>query len=130
MGSKRSSEARRRRRQRVLPQIEKVYEELFEKFPNTFFRDSAEIRPLKKGIYHDIRGTLAVSSRILHGAIGLYTQRRPYSRALVDGKDRIDLSGKSVEPVTEEERQHALALLIKTKRRGQEKSNTVDKAGE
>ncbi len=130
MGSKRSSEARKRRRQRVLPQIEKVYEELFEKFPNTFFRDSAEIRPLKKGIYHDIRGTLPVSSRILHGAIRLYTQRRPYLRAQADGKDRIDLSGKSVEPVTEEERQHALALLIKTKRRGQEKPNTVDKAGE
>ncbi len=129
MGSKRSSEARRRRRQRVLPQLEKVYEELFEKFPNTFFRDLAEIRPLKKGIYHDIRGTLPVSSRILHGAIGLYTQRQPYLRALADGKDRIDLSGKSVEPVTEEERQHALALL-KTKRRGQEKSNAVDKAGE
>ncbi|MEE9147652.1 MAG: ProQ/FinO family protein [Candidatus Tectomicrobia bacterium] len=129
MGSKRSSEARRRRRQRVLPQLEKVYEELFEKFPNTFFRDLAEIRPLKKGIYHDIRGTLPVSSRILHGAIGLYTQRQPYLRALADGKDRIDLSGKSVEPVTEEERQHALALL-KTKRRGQEKSNAADKAGE
>ncbi len=129
MGSKRSSEARRRRRQRVLPQMQKVYEELFEKFPNTFFRDLAEIRPLKKGIYHDIRGTLPVSSRILHGAIGLYTQRQPYLRALADGKDRIDLSGKSVEPVTEEERQHALALL-KTKRRGQEKSNAVDKAGE
>ena len=129
MGSKRSSEARRRRRQRVLPQLEKVYEELFEKFPNTFFRDLAEIRPLKKGIYHEIRGTLPVSSRILRGAIGLYTQRQPYLRALADGKDRIDLSGKSVEPVTEEERQHAMALL-KTKRRGQEKSNTVDKAGE
>ena len=129
MGSKRSSEARRRRRQRVLPQMQKVYEELFEKFPNTFFRDLAEIRPLKKGIYHEIRGTLPVSSRILHGAIGLYTQRQPYLRALADGKDRIDLSGKSVEPVTEEERQHALALL-KTKRRGQEKSNAVDKAGE
>ncbi len=129
MGSKRSSEARRRRRQRVLPQLEKVYEELFEKFPNTFFRDLAEIRPLKKGIYQDIRGTLPVSSRILHGAIGLYTQRQPYLRALADGKDRIDLSGKSVEPVTEEERQHALALL-KTKRKGQEKANAVDKAGE
>ncbi len=129
MGSKRSPEARRRRRQRVLPQMQKVYEELFEKFPNTFFRDLAEIRPLKKGIYHDIRGTLPVSSRILHGAIGLYTQRQPYLRALADGKDRIDLSGKSIEPVTEEERQHALALL-KTKRRGQEKSNAVDKAGE
>ncbi|MEE8304334.1 MAG: ProQ/FINO family protein, partial [Candidatus Tectomicrobia bacterium] len=64
-----------------------------------------------------------------HGAIGLYTQRQPYLRALADGKDRIDLSGKSVEPVTEEERQHAMALL-KTKRRGQEKSNAVDKAQE
>ncbi len=129
--SKLKPEAQRRKRrrqyQRALPQIEALYEELHQRFPNTFFREPAKVSPLKKGIYHDIKDAFSDSTyntRIIDWTLNRYTRRYSYLQALGAGKPRIDLSGNPTGIVTEEEQQEAIAQL-KTQRRRREKSRKV-----
>ena len=59
VASKRTPEAERRKRQRqyqrLRPQIDALYDELHQQYPQTFFRDPEKIHPLKIGIDHDLR---------------------------------------------------------------------------
>ena len=129
--SKLKPEAQRRKRrrqyQRALPQIEALYEELHQRFPNTFFREPVKVAPLKKGIYHDIKDAFSDSTyntRIIDWTLNRYTRRYGYLQALAAGKPRIDLSGNPTGIVTEDEQQEAIAQL-KTQRRRREKSRKV-----
>ena len=83
--SKLKSEAQRRKRrrqyQRALPQIEALYEELHQRFPNTFFREPVKVAPLKKGIYHEIKDAFSDSTyntRIIDWTLNRFTRRYSY----------------------------------------------------
>lgn len=120
VGARRNPEARRRRqlrqRQRVLPQVQALGEELVEKFPQAFFREPTQVQPLKKGIAKDIRVTFSSRSYVLHSALHFYMTRPAYLRALAEGRPRIDLSGQCVESVSPEEQQQAREQLKARKR--------------
>ncbi len=115
VGARRNPEARRRRqlrqRQRVLPQVQALGEELVEEFPQAFFREPAQVQPLKKGIAKDIRATFSPSSYVLHSALHFYMTRPAYLRALAEGRPRIDLAGQCVESVSPEEQEQAREQL-------------------
>ena len=132
MASKKLEAQRRKRQnqqQRALPQIEALHEELYQRFPDTFFREPEKISPLKKGIYHDIKEafpTGTFSTRVLNWTLNRYSRHDAYLRALAGGKPRIDLSGNPVDVVTEDEQQWAIERL-KTWRGPRRKANQVDK---
>ena len=77
---------------------------LFEKFPACFKKDFS--LPLKVGILKDIFEGLSeedgMSRLRIRKAIQAYTNHPWYQRALTAKKDRVDLEGKTVEPVEEE----------------------------
>ena len=128
MGAKHTPSAqyrkRQRRYQRLLPQIHTLYDDLIERFPHTFFRNPMEVQPLKKGIYADLRALLPASSKVLQGALHLYTRQPAYQQALAAGLARLDLTGHAVDTVTQAERRQAVASLTSrrqpptTRRRG------------
>jgi sRNA-binding protein len=111
----RSPEARRRRqreqRQRLFPLVHALGEELVAKFPHTFFREPAQVQPLKKGIAQDLRAMFSCSGQVLHGVLHFYTTRPAYLRALAAGRPRIDLSGQCAGSVSPEEQQEAMDQL-------------------
>jgi sRNA-binding protein len=150
MAATQNPETRRRKRwnqrQRALPQIEALYEELHQRFPNTFFREPEKISPLKKGIYHDIKAAFppgTFNTRVLDWTLHRYSYRYVYVRAVAAGKPRIDLSGNPVGVVTEDEQQQAVERLKtwrrqrrkprqvnQTKDQGEGKSHVADTTGE
>lgn len=89
---------------------------LSKQFPQAF-DNTMRIRPLKKGIIHDIlKHSLdsEISKSKLREAVGLYTSRIDYLTCLKVREPRIDLQGSIVEEVSTEEAQKA-ALKIKRK---------------
>jgi sRNA-binding protein len=111
MAYKRSPEAERRKRQRqyqrLQPQIEALYDELFLRFPQTFFRPSQEVHPLKIGIFPELCTRIDAPRQVLKHVIERYTRQRAYLQALAEGKPRLDLSGQAVEAVSDSHRAHA-----------------------
>lgn len=85
-------------------------------FPEAF--DNAEqIRPLKKGILNDVleyaqkAATVGISKSKLREAIVVFTRRVDYLTVLKAQEQRIDLFGKEIEGVTEEEAEKAALKL-------------------
>src|SRR5512147_3054927 len=86
-------------------------------FPNTFFADPKQVRPLKINIHHDLNDRR--KAHALPAEIGLlplrrflhwYTRRTCYLKAVARGERRIDLMGTAVdgdipEPIREQSRQ-------------------------
>ncbi len=134
MDSTTNPEARRRRRwnqyQRALPQIQALYDELHQRFPQTFFREADKVVPLKKGMHRELSAVYADSpytARVIRGALNRYARRYAYLQALAAGKPRIDLAGETVDTVTEDEQQMAIVELTTTgKQRGRPRQ--TDKA--
>ncbi len=115
MPYKRSPEAasrkRQRQNQRLQPRVEALYDELLQRFPQTFFRAPQQIHPLKIGIFQELCDQFSTPRRMLHRVIWRYTHQRAYLQALAEGKPRLDLSGQAVETVTEAQRAQAQARL-------------------
>jgi ProP effector len=111
MAYKRSPEAERRKRQRqyqrLQPQIDALYGEVFRRFPQTFFRAPQDVHPLKIGIFPELCDRIDVPRQVLKHVIGRYTRQRAYLQALAEGKPRLDLSGQAVETVSDSHRAHA-----------------------
>jgi sRNA-binding protein len=126
VGARRNSEARRRRRlrqrQRMLPHIHALRAELFDTFPQVFFREPAQVQPLKKGIAQDIRAVLSASSYVVHGALHWYMEQTAYLRALAEGRPRIDLLGQGVGSVSPAEKEQAIAQLKARQQRRRRKT--------
>jgi sRNA-binding protein len=115
MASKRSPEAARRKRQRqyqrLQPQIAALYNEVFQRFPQTFFRAPQDVHPLKIGIFPELCARIDAPRQVLKHVIERYTRRRAYLQALAEGKPRLDLAGQAVETVSDSHRAQAQARL-------------------
>ncbi len=74
------------------------------KFPNTFFDNAEEIRPLKIDIHRDIHAVLAhhYSKKLIRRALHLYINQVAYRNKLMCDIQRIDLEGNICGIVTEE----------------------------
>jgi sRNA-binding protein len=88
---------------------------LAERFPKCFSEDPRMRRPLKKDILVDLQreGLLAPSFR---SAVGWYQGNFGYQYALQAGAKRIDLDGKEVDTVTEQEQRDAEKYIAERKR--------------
>ena len=115
MASKRTPEAERRKRQRqyqrLRPQVDVLYDELHQQYPQAFFRDPEKMYPLKIGIDHDLQALVATPKRVLHYCLQRYTSQPAYLRALIAQKPRLDLSGQAVGTVSDDERESAQLRL-------------------
>ena len=120
--SKLARERRKRQRQyaRLRPQIDALYDELHQRYPQTFVRAPEKVHPLKIGISHDLR--TETPRRVLHYALQRYTTRPAYLRALIARKPRVDLCGQAVGTVTDEEREAAKAHLSQWEKRRRPKA--------
>jgi predicted transcriptional regulator len=115
MTYKRSSEAARRKRQRqyqrLRPQIAALYNELFQRFPQTFFRVPEQVHPLQIGIFAELCARLGAPRKVVHYVMRRYTRQQAYLQALAAGKPRLDLAGQAVETVSDSHRAQAQARL-------------------
>jgi sRNA-binding protein len=95
---------------------------LAERFPKCFSEDPKMRRPLKKEILADLQreGLLAPSFR---SAVGWYQGNFGYQYALQAGAKRIDLDGREVGTVTEQEQRDAEKFIAERKRIQRENSN-------
>lgn len=86
---------------------------LVEKFPKCFAPKGEDKRPLKIGIYHDIRAALPeLPAMKLHPALYDYTSGATYLRNLIEaGAPRFDLNGEPSGIVTEMEAHFARLYL-------------------
>jgi ProP effector len=114
---------RQRRYARLLPQIDALYDNLYQRYPQTFFRDPEQIHPLKIGIAQDLRACVETPWRVLHYALRRYTTRPAYQRSLIAQKPRLDLCGQTVGTVTHDEREAAKAQLNQWKKRRRPKAS-------
>jgi ProP effector len=102
---------------------------LSEFFPRCFYLFEQRRRPLKVGIWNDIKAELgdAITNLELTYALRSYTNNRCYLQScLTAGTPRIDLNGEVAGHVTESEAAHAAERLklrtAKWKARQQEKA--------
>jgi sRNA-binding protein len=134
VASKRKPEAERRKRQRLYqrlrPQIDALYDELHQQYPQTFFRDPEKIHPLKIGIDHDLRERIMALKRVLHYCMQRYTTQPAYLRALIAQKPRLDLSGQAVGTVSDDERESAQERLSQRWERRWPKASRSRQAGQ
>jgi sRNA-binding protein len=88
---------------------------LAERYPKCCFEDPKMRRPLKKDILADLQreGLLAPSFR---SAVGWYQGNFGYQYMLQAGNKRIDLDGKEVDTVTEQEQRDAEKYIAERKR--------------
>lgn len=92
------------------PTIDATLALLSERFPNCFVLHPPRRRPLKIGIYHDLRAALggAVTDKELSNALRYYCYSIYYLATIADPPGiRFDLEGKPAGAVTPEEREHA-----------------------
>src|SRR5512147_2309658 len=73
-------------------------------FPQTFFADPKQVRPLKINIHRDLNDLrraqalpAAISLIPLRRFMHWYTQRTAYLKALARGEGRVDLTGADVD---------------------------------
>ena len=119
----REQRKRQRRYARLLPQIDALSDDLYQRYPQTFFRDPEKMHPLKIGIAHDLRACVETPWRVLHYALRRYTTRPAYLRSLIAQKPRLDLCGQAVGTVTHDEREVAKAYLSQWEKRRQLKAS-------
>lgn len=94
-----------------------TFEWLIKTFPQTFFTDKENIRPLKLGIIDDILNYLShcnqssISRSKIRQSIQHYARRLPYLKQLQFEASRIDLQGREAGFVTEEEEELAIRKI-------------------
>ncbi len=90
-----------------------VLGELAERFPQTFFLIGSERRPLKIGIYHDVRAvTPDIPDKDLKLALRIYTRSIGYLSNVREGAARIDLSGQPAGIISADEELHSIKTLF------------------
>jgi len=100
---------------------------LSEKFPKTFFIDEKKVKPLKIGIYEDIKVALGLKNkydrqskrqkRLILAALELYTLAPSYLQKASWGLYRINLEGNRTERVTESSARYSKAKLLEIKQK-------------
>jgi sRNA-binding protein len=88
---------------------------LADRYPKCFFEDPKMRRPLSKDILADLQreGLLSPSFR---SAVGWYQGNFGYQYTLQAGAKRVDLDGKEVDTVTEQEQREAEKYITERKR--------------
>jgi len=87
---------------------------LCEQFPQAFFAEQAQRRPLKLGIHRDILAALgdAIDPKDLSIALRIYTANPVYLQRQTAGVARIDLDGNHAGVVSAEEAANAQRMLL------------------
>lgn len=89
-----------------------------ELYPNTFNRDA--VKPLKIGIQEDLLAEQKIPPGKIKRALASYVRAPQYYKSLVADADRVDLKGEPAGKVSEEEAEHAKAMLKKMRERRQQ----------
>jgi sRNA-binding protein len=93
---------------------ERVRKLLCERFPATFCAKGTLKRPLKIGIFQDIRASCPdIPWLELRAGLGDYCRGPSYQVTLIEGAERIDLYGRVASLVTKEQAERAAANLAK-----------------
>lgn len=82
-----------------------------ETYPKAFNRDN--VRPLKIGIQEELLADEKISKGKIKRALASYVRAPAYYRSLQAGAQRVDLNGEDAGAVTEQEAEHAQAMLKK-----------------
>jgi sRNA-binding protein len=108
---------------RILPRetIEELIVYLAATYPKAFFTQPQLKRPLKKNIIVDLERDRVLDDDKREAAVGFYTRDWNYEAALQAGAKRIDLTGKEVGTVTEQEQIDAEARVRAQKKELHEK---------
>ena len=78
--------------------------QLVEKYPKCFFEDPRQRVPIKKSIRDDLQAEgFPADYGLISSAVDWYESHFSYQYALEPGRKRIDLNGKEVGTVTEQE---------------------------
>src|SRR5215467_2779524 len=89
-------------------ETEDTIQGLAERYPKAFFVNPRQRRPLKKNILSDLEKDGApFAPELLSSALSWYQSHFSYQYALEAGAKRIDLTGKEVSTVTEQEQRAA-----------------------
>jgi ProP effector len=90
---------------------------LTETFPLAFMPKGTEKRPLKVGIYADVRAALPeLSGKDVRIALADYTEGPTYLRNVIAGAVRVGLNGEPAGAVTEEQAAHAAGRMKRFER--------------
>ncbi|KAB7619652.1 ProQ/FINO family protein [Alkalilimnicola sp. S0819] len=96
--------------------------QLAERYPQTFTRDRAALRPLAIGIQKELRAALDADEALkdtpnwlIRQALALYTRSMSYREAIIEGRPRIDLQGEAAGEISDADKQHAQSELDKQK---------------
>ncbi|MFT6915972.1 MAG: ProP effector [Motiliproteus sp.] len=87
-------------------------------YPSTFNRDA--VKPLKIGIQEDLLAEEKIPPGKIKRALASYVRAPQYYKSLVADADRVDLKGEPAGKVSEEEAEHAKAMLKKMREQRQQ----------
>jgi sRNA-binding protein len=97
---------------------EHVIRKLANDYPKCFFEDPKQRQPLKKTILADLeKDGFPAAHELLEAALDWYQSHFAYQYALQAGTSRIDLQGKKVSSVTEQEHRNAKKRIEEDKQR-------------
>jgi ProP effector len=92
--------------------VNAVIRTLAERWPNTFFPEAKKRKPLKVGIFDDLKAAAPdVNRKMLRLALRMYTSSGTYLFACSKGHKRIDLNGNEVEEISEKDKARAREIL-------------------
>src|SRR5580692_1929740 len=97
--------------------VEATVAELVRQFPQAFFADPAQVRPLKRGILGDVYARTVVSHRRIKAALQSYCNKVHYLKASTQGAVRIDIAGEPAGDVTAPEAESAQQRLAAKKKK-------------
>lgn len=105
---------------------EETIARLTERYPKAFFVVPQQRKPLKKNILADLQKDGApFAYELLSSALDWYQNHFGYQYALEAGAKRVDLNGKEVGTVTEQEQRVAQIKIKEGKRRLSEKNRNA-----
>ncbi|MEH6471712.1 MAG: ProQ/FinO family protein [Halopseudomonas sp.] len=90
-----------------------------ELYPKAFNRDA--VKPLKIGIQEDLVAEEKLPQGKIKRALASYVRAPQYYKSLVVDADRVDLNGEAAGKVTEQEAEHAKAMLKKLREQRQQR---------
>jgi sRNA-binding protein len=93
-------------------EIEAVIRLLADRYPRCFFEQPRQRQPLKKNLFADLeKDNCDIPGELLSSALDWYQSHLAYQYQLTAGRKRLDLHGKEVGTVTEQEQREALARI-------------------
>lgn len=93
--------------------------QISELYPKVFNRNA--VKPLKIGIQEELLADDKLSKGKIKRALASYVRAPQYYKSLVAGADRIDLQGEANGQVSEQEAEHAKAMLKNIREKRQQR---------